>query len=102
MKLQGIFLPVTTPFDHAGELYRVKVQHNIGKWNRTSLAGYVVCAQAGEGACLSAEEKIRMWEWVADSSAPEKLLIAATGMPGVHETVALTNHAATLGYKAAL
>jgi 4-hydroxy-2-oxoglutarate aldolase len=102
MKLQGIFLPVATPFDHHGELYPVKVQHNIGKWNRTSLAGYVVCAEAGEGPFLSSEEKIRMWEWVAEYSAPEKLLIAATGMPGVHETVALTNRAESLGYKAAL
>src|SRR5580704_17418124 len=98
MKLQGIFLPVTTPFNHAGELYRIKVQHNIEKFNRTSITGYVVCAKTGEGPCLSSEEKIRLWEWVAEYAAHEKLLIAATGMPGVHETVALTNHAATLGY----
>ena len=100
MKLQGIFLPVAVPFDHNGDLYAVKVQHNVEKWNRTELSGYVVCGP--ESIYLTSEEKIRMWEWVADYSAPEKLLIASTGMPGVRETVTLTNHSESLGYKAAL
>ena len=35
MKLQGIFSPITTPFNHEGEIWKVKVQHNIEKWNAT-------------------------------------------------------------------
>jgi 4-hydroxy-2-oxoglutarate aldolase len=102
MKLQGIFPPVTTPFDHAGNLYAVKVQHNIEKWNKTSLAGYIVCGSTGETPLLSAEEKYTLWELVAKSAAPDKILIAGTGVDGVHETVCLTNRAAAMGYKAAL
>jgi 4-hydroxy-2-oxoglutarate aldolase len=100
MNLQGIFLPVSVPFDHTGEIYAVKVQHNVEKWNRTAVSGYVVCGR--EGVYLNAEEKIRMWEWVAEYSAPEKLLIASVGVPSVRETVNLANHAESLGYKAAL
>jgi 4-hydroxy-2-oxoglutarate aldolase len=99
MKLQGIFVPIAVPFDHRGDLYPVKVQHNIEKWNRTGLSGYVVSGD--ESIYLSSEEKIRMWEWVAQYTAPEKLLIASTGMPGVRETTELTNRAAAVGYKAA-
>ena len=102
MKLQGIFADITTPFDHKGDIYKVKVQHNVEKWNRASLAGYVVCGAAGEGALLAAEEKSAVWEMVAKYTAPEKLLIAATGTAGVRETVVLSNRAAELGYKAAL
>ena len=102
MKLQGVFLPATTPFNHQGDVWAAKVEHNLSKWNRTGLAGYIVCSGAGEGSLLSSGEKIQMWEWVAAYSAPEKLLIAATGMPGVRETVVLTNHSETLGYKAAV
>src|SRR5258708_15336089 len=102
MKLHGIFPPITTPFDHAGELYMSKVQHNIDKWNRTGLAGYVVCGSTGESVYLTTEEKIRLWEWVAEAAAPEKLLIAGTGVESVRETVELTNRAASLGYKAAM
>ena len=43
-----------------------------------------------------------MWELVAKHAAPEKLLIAGTGMESVRETVCLTNRAAEMGYKAAM
>jgi 4-hydroxy-2-oxoglutarate aldolase len=102
MKLQGIFPPIATPFDHAGNLYAAKVQHNIEKWNRTTLAGYVTTGSTGESVLLSAEEKVLLWEMVARWAAPEKLLIAGTGVESVRETVCLTNRAAELGYKAAL
>jgi len=102
MKLQGIFPPITTPFDHAGNIYAAKLQHNIEKWNRTTLAGYVVIGSTGESVMLTAEEKVELWEMVARHAAPEKLLIAGTGVESVRETVSLTNRAADLGYKAAL
>ena len=102
LKLQGIFPPITTPFDHAGNIYPAKVQHNVEKWNRTSLAGYVVMGSTGESVFLTAEEKVAMWEMVAKWAAPEKLLIAGTGMESVRETICLTNRAAELGYKAAM
>ena len=102
MKLEGIFPPITTPFDHAGNLYATKVQHNVERWNKTSLSGYIVCGSTGETPLLAAEEKYTLWELVARWAAPEKLLIAGTGVDGVHETVCLTNRAAAMGYKAAL
>lgn len=102
MKLQGIFPPVTTPFDHNGNIYAAKVQHNIEKWNRTTLSGYAVCGSTGESVMLSAGEKVELWEMVARYAASEKLLIAGTGVESVRETVCLTNRAAELGYKAAL
>ncbi|HUS07228.1 MAG TPA: dihydrodipicolinate synthase family protein [Bryobacteraceae bacterium] len=102
MKLQGIFPPITTPFNHEGELYKAKVLHNVSKWNLTGLAGYVVCGSTGESVMLTTEEKTLLWEWVASCASPEKLLIAGTGVESVQETVGLTNRAASLGYKAAM
>jgi len=102
MKLQGIFIDTTTPFDHSGAVYKVKVQHNLEKWNRTTVAGYVICGPAGEGVLLSSEEKSALWEMAAHYAAPEKLLIAGAIAEGVQETVSLANCAAGLGLKAAL
>ena len=102
MKLPGIFPPIATPFDHNGEIWKVKVQHNVEKWNRTGLTGYVVCGSTGESVYLSPDEKRQLWEWVASYAAPEKVLIAGTGVESVKETVALTNQAADIGYKAAM
>lgn len=102
MKLHGIFPPIATPFNHEGDIWKEKVQHNIERWNRTGLGGYVVCGSTGESVLLNTQEKIQLWEWVAQYAAPEKLLIAGTGAESVRETVALTNCAAGIGYKAAL
>ncbi|MBM3745772.1 MAG: dihydrodipicolinate synthase family protein [Acidobacteria bacterium] len=102
MKLEGILPPIATPFDANGDLYPAKVRHNVEKWNLTGLAGYVVCGSTGESVMLTTEEKVSLWGWVAEYAAPEKLLVAGTGMESVRETVALTNRAAELGYKAAM
>lgn len=101
-KLQGIFPPIATPFDYAGELYKVKVQHNIEKWNKTGLAGYVVCGSTGESVYLTTEEKLTLMDWVAEYAASDKVLLAGTGAESVRETVALTNAAAERGYKATM
>ncbi|HUA17890.1 MAG TPA: dihydrodipicolinate synthase family protein [Bryobacteraceae bacterium] len=102
MKLQGIFPPIATPFNHEGDIWKIKVQYNVEKWNLTGLAGYVVCGSTGESVMLTSSEKVQLWEWVAQYAAPEKLLIAGTGVESVRETVALTNRAAEIGYKAAM
>lgn len=102
MKLQGIFPPITTPFDYKGDLYKSKLQHNIGKWNLAALSGYVVCGSTGESVLLTTEEKIKLWEWTAECAAPERVLIAGTGAESVRETVDVTNRAAAIGYHVAL
>jgi 4-hydroxy-2-oxoglutarate aldolase len=102
MKLHGIYPPIATPFNRDGDLWKEKVEHNVSKWNKTGLGGYVVCGSTGESVMLTTEEKIQLWEWVATYAAPEKLLIAGTGVESVRETVQLTNRAAEMGYKTAM
>ncbi|MCX6620648.1 MAG: dihydrodipicolinate synthase family protein [Acidobacteria bacterium] len=102
MKLQGIYPPIATPFDHNGDLYKAKLRHNVEKWNLTGLSGYVVCGSTGESVMLTTEEKVTLWGWVAESASADKLLMAGTGVESVRETVDLTNKAADLGYKAAM
>jgi len=102
LKLQGIYPPITTPFTADGEIYKTKLTYNVEKWNRTGLSGYVVCGSTGESVFLTPEEKILCWELVASAAAPDKLLMAGTGVESVRETVSLTNKAAEMGYKAAM
>jgi 4-hydroxy-2-oxoglutarate aldolase len=102
MKLHGIFPPIATPFNADGEIYPAKVEHNVAKWNKLALAGYVVCGSTGESVFLTMEEKLQLFELVAKYAAPGKLLIAGTGVESVRETVLLTNRAAEMGYQAAM
>jgi len=102
MKLQGIFVPVATPFNYDGETYAAKVEHNVAKWNKTGVTGYVVCGLTGESVLLTTDERRRMLELAASSAAPEKLLMCGTGAESVRETVRQINAAAELGYRAAV
>jgi 4-hydroxy-2-oxoglutarate aldolase len=102
MKLHGIFVPIATPFNYDGEVYAAKVEHNVTKWNKTGLAGYIVCAPAGESVLLSAEERRRMLELAARYAAPDKLLLCGTSAQSVRETVRQIGQATELGYRAAL
>lgn len=102
LKLHGIFPPIATPFNDSGDIYAAKIEHNIDKWNRTGLAGYVVCGSTGESVHLTVEEKLQMFDLVAKYAAPGKLLLAGTGVESVRETVMLTNRAAGMGYRGAM
>jgi 4-hydroxy-2-oxoglutarate aldolase len=102
LKLQGVFPPLTTPFDHAGNLYRAKVLHNVSRLNEVGLSGYIVGGSTGESPLLTTEERIQVFEWVREARAEGKLLIAGTASESVAETVVIVNRAAELGYDAAL
>lgn len=102
MKLQGIFPALTSSFDGEGNLYKVKVMHNVDKLNAIALSGYAVCGSTGETPLLSVDERILLLSWVKEASAPGKTLIAGVGCESVHETVKLANKAAEIGYHAAL
>jgi 4-hydroxy-2-oxoglutarate aldolase len=100
MKLTGIFAAITTPFDHKGDIYRIKIEHNLSRWNTTSLAGYVVGSSAGEGVLLAHDEKIAVWGLSAKAAGEGRTLIADVSVEGVREASELAEHAARLGYHA--
>src|SRR5579863_5126233 len=100
MKLSGIFAAIPTPFDHNGDLYRVKIEHNLSRWNATSLAGYVVGSSTGEGPLLAHDEKLTVWELSAKHAVAGRTLIADISVEGVREAAELAAGAARLGYHA--
>ncbi len=102
IRLQGIFPPLATPFNHEGEIYPSKVKHNVEKLNRLGLGGYVVGGSTGESVMLTHEEKVRLWGMVAEHTGEGKILIAGTGVESVRETLQLTREAAEAGYHVAM
>lgn len=97
MKLQGVFASVATPFDHTGALYAVKVQHNVEKWCRTSLAGLIFGSPTGEGAFLREEERVALWKLAMPHVSGDRIGIADVTAEGVHPAVALAQAAAEAG-----
>jgi 4-hydroxy-2-oxoglutarate aldolase len=98
MKLQGIFAALATPFDYKGEIYKVKVQHNVDKWNRVDLAGYCVATSTGEGGRLTFDERVELFRLVKEAAAPERLLLADVTREGTKESLMLAERAAEIGY----
>jgi len=102
MKLQGIFAPLTTPFDSDGNVALGEVRNNVALYNKTKLAGYVPNGSTSESVLLLWEEVYKVWEAVRDAAAPSKILIAGTGAESTAETIERTNRAARIGYAVAL
>src|SRR5579864_8842541 len=102
MLLQGIFPAITTPFYADGAVYFKKIEHNADRYSRTPIAGMVVLGSTGEAVMLSDEERRDVLRATVEAVAPEKVLIAGVGSESVVETLRLAEHAAALGYDAAL
>jgi len=102
MLLNGIFPPITTPFYPDGNVYFKKLESNVERYSRTPVAGMVVLGSTGEALMLSDQEKRDVFRAARESAAPNKVLIAGTGIESAIETLRLTEYAAELGYDVAM
>src|SRR5580700_4510609 len=107
MLLSGIFPPITTPFysdgeGHHNEVYYKKIEANVERYSRTPIAGIVVQGSTGEAILLSDQERRDVLKTALAAAAPNKVMIAGTGIESAHETLRLTEYAAELGYDAAM
>jgi 4-hydroxy-tetrahydrodipicolinate synthase len=102
MVLFGIFPALTTPFAADGAVSLADLKHNIQRYNRTGLTGYVVVGSTGESVLLSKAEIEGILATVKEAASEDKKLIAGTGAESTAETIERTKRAAQLGYDAAL
>jgi 4-hydroxy-2-oxoglutarate aldolase len=102
MLLEGLQLPLTTPFYSDGRLNFLKLEHNAARYSRTPVAGLVVLSDSGEPTMLSEEETRQTLRCVAEAAAAEKVLIAGVSRDSVVGTLDLIEAAAEFGYDAVL
>ena len=102
MLLQGILPPITTPFYPDGNAYFKKLEANVERYSRTPVAGIVVLGSTGEALMLSDQEKRDVLKVAREAAAPNKVLVAGTGIESAIETLRLTEYAAELGYDVAM
>jgi 4-hydroxy-2-oxoglutarate aldolase len=102
MLLTGIFPPITTPFYPDGNVYYKKLESNVERYSRTPVAGIVVLGSTGEAVMLSDQERRDVLKTARLAAAPNKVLIAGTGVESAFETLRLTEYAAELGYDVAM
>ena len=102
MLLHGILPPITTPFYPDGNVYYKKLEANVERYSRTPVTGIVVLGSTGEAIMLSDQERRDVLKAARAVAAPNKVLVAGTGIESAIETLRLTEYAAELGYDVAM
>jgi len=102
MLLEGLYLPLTTPFYPDGSLNLRKLEHNADRYSRTPAAGFAVLSEVGEPTMLSDEETRQALRSAIDATADEKVMLAGVSRDSVMGTLSLVEFAADAGYDAVL
>ena len=102
MLLEGLHLPLTTPFYSDGRLNLPKLEHNAARYSKTPAAGLVALSGWGEPTLLSDEESRQALQSAIDAAEAQKVMIAGVSRDSVAGTLHLAEAAAGMGYDAAL
>ena len=102
MLLEGVHLPLTTPFYPDGRLNLRKLEHNVDRYSRTPVAALVALAEAGEPTMLSDAESRELLETAMGAAAEAKVMVAGVSRGSVAGTLELAEFVASLGYDAVL
>jgi 4-hydroxy-tetrahydrodipicolinate synthase len=102
MKLEGIFVPILTPFDKDGEIEEEALRGMIDYLLGVGISGIVPCGSTGESPYLSREEMRRVIEVVVDQVDGKAPVIAGAGTMGTRDTILQARDALEAGADAAL
>lgn len=86
-KLKGVIVPAATPFDDSGQLRLDWFEHNLRRWNTTSVRGVMVLGTNGEFRSLNDDES-RSLIAAAAKTHGEKTLIVGVGRESTRLTLA--------------
>src|SRR5215469_9472951 len=102
MLLEGLLIPLTTPFYLDGRLNLRKLEHNVDRYSRTPAAGLVVLSEHGDPTLVTDEETREALRSAIQFAAPEKVMLAGIARDSVFAAAELTSFAAGLNYDAVL
>ncbi len=102
MLLDGMHLPLTTPFLPDGRLNLKKLEDNVRRYSKTPASGLVALAKSGQPSLLSDAETREVFRVVAANATAEKVLIAGVRRDSVIGTIELIAYASKVEFDAVL
>jgi len=97
MEIEGVFPPVTTPFDDNGCIVHDHLAENIKRWNETDISGYLILGSNSESVFLNEEEKLEIVKTARKSIPLSKKMLVGTGLECTKGTIEFTRGAADCG-----
>ncbi|HEY5055917.1 MAG TPA: dihydrodipicolinate synthase family protein [Acidobacteriaceae bacterium] len=102
MLLEGLHIPLTTPFHSDGRVALPKLAANVARYSKTPAVGLIVLGPSAEPTLLSDDETRDVLRTAAQAAAPEKVLLAGIARDSVRSVLALADFAAQQHYDAVL
>lgn len=100
MNLNGILVPIVTPFDANNQLNEAALERLVECFIEAGVGGIVACGTTGEYYALSAQERRRVLEIVAKTGRGRTTLIAGVNSMSPGEAISRIREAEELGYEA--
>src|SRR5690349_4325029 len=97
ISLNGIFPPVTTPFDENAAVKYDALSSNIARYNETGLAGYVALGSNGEAVHLTTDERRRVIETIKRAAKTGQTIVAGVNELSTRAAVDAARAAADCG-----
>ena len=101
-KLQGVIAAIATPVDEAGEPDIARATTLARFLLDNGCDGLNVLGTTGEATSFSLDQRRRVMSAYKDAGIPTNRLMVGTGAAATADAVALTRHAAELGFAGAL
>jgi 4-hydroxy-tetrahydrodipicolinate synthase len=102
MPIGGVLTAMVTPFDDQGRVDEEAAVRVMRHLLDNGSDGLVLAGTTGEGATLTDEEKVRLWELGVAEVGDEAYLVAGTGSNDTAHSVHLTERATAVGVDAHL
>jgi 4-hydroxy-tetrahydrodipicolinate synthase len=102
LNLDGILLPITTPFTTGEKFDPEALATNIDLWNGTGITGYVILGSTGERVNLDEREYFQVIETARRAVPREMTFIVGAGQQSTRGTIREIDQAADAGAEAVL
>jgi 4-hydroxy-2-oxoglutarate aldolase len=102
MLLDGVHVPLTTPFYPDGRVYLRKLEHNVRRYSLTPVSGLAALSSISESEMMSDAERREVLHIVGTEAAKGKVLTAGIGLASVRESLLLADAAAEANFDAVL
>jgi 4-hydroxy-tetrahydrodipicolinate synthase len=98
MKIEGVYVPVVTPFDSNDVINQAVLTNVVNRCVNAGAAGIVSCGTTGEYYAMSHEERIEVMTLTASVAKGKAQLVAGCNAGSTKEAIAYGIAARELGY----